>query len=84
MSRLGLPLLWALLLVACSAARALAGDPAPEQQPADPTFGTLLMSCCCSGTILLGAGAAGFAVFNRVSKPLVEAGIGPSRGPRLE
>lgn len=79
MSRFGLSL---LLLAAC-AARAFAGDPAPEQQPADPTLGTLLMSCCCSVVILAGAGAAGFAIFNRVSKPLVEAGLGPGQGPRI-
>jgi len=80
MSRLGL----GVLLVALAAARAWAGDPAPAQQPADPSLGTLLGGCCCSTLILAGAGAAGFAIFNRVSGTLVEAGLGPGRGPGLE
>ena len=79
MSRFGL----VALLVALTAARAWAGDPAPEQPP-EPGIGTLLLSCCCSGGILLGAAAAGFAIFNRVSGPLVEAGLSAGQGPRLE
>jgi len=79
MSRLGL----GVLLVALAAARAWAGDPAPEAQPADPTIGSLLTGCCCSVVILAGAGIAGFAIFNRVSGPLVEAGLGAARGPTL-
>lgn len=80
--RSGLPCL-SIVLVLLTCLRAWAGDPSAEQEPPEPSVWSLLGSCCCAAAILIFAGAAGFAIFNRVSGRLVQAGLSPGQGPQI-